>query len=52
MFRNWGLLVQNGAYDPITRQAMTVHQMVPNVALRSATLQYLEEHPWAWAECC
>ncbi|KAL0024280.1 hypothetical protein WJX79_002681 [Trebouxia sp. C0005] len=41
-----------GAFDPITREAMTASQVIPNVALRNATLQYLEEHPWAWAECC
>lgn len=44
--------LQVGGFDPITRKAMTVDQMVPNVALRNATLQYLEEHPWAWVECC
>lgn len=44
--------VQVGAFDPITREAMTASQVIPNVALRNATLQYLEEHPWAWAECC
>lgn len=43
---------QVGAFDPITREAMTASQVIPNVALRNATLQYLEEHPWAWAECC
>ncbi|KAL3160114.1 hypothetical protein ABBQ32_010891 [Trebouxia sp. C0010 RCD-2024] len=41
-----------GAFDPITRQKMTAGQLVTNIALRSATLQYLDEHPWAWAECC
>lgn len=41
-----------GTFDPITREAMTASQAIPNVALRNATLQYLEEHPWAWAECC
>lgn len=44
--------VQVGTFDPITREAMTASQAIPNVALRNATLQYLEEHPWAWAECC
>ncbi len=44
--------VQVGTFDPITREAMTASQVIPNVALRNATLQYLEEHPWAWAECC
>ena len=54
----WSVLVigdvklQVGAFDPITREAMTADQMVPNIALRSATLQYLDEHPWAWVECC
>lgn len=45
-------VVQVGAFDPITREAMTARQLIPNVALRNATLQYLEEHPWAWSECC
>ncbi len=45
-------VVQVGAFDPITREAMTASQLIPNVALRNATLQYLEEHPWAWSECC
>ncbi len=46
------VVLQVGTFDPITREAMTASQMVPNIALRNATLQYLEEHPWAWAECC
>lgn len=41
-----------GAFDPITREALTASQLIPNIALRNATLQYLEEHPWAWSECC
>lgn len=41
-----------GEFDPITRKALKANQVMPNIALRNATLQYLQEHPWAWAECC
>ena len=44
--------MQVGEFDPITRKAMKANHVTPNVALRNATLQYLQEHPWAWAECC
>ena len=43
--------LQVGEFDPITRVALRSDQVVPNIALRSATLHYLEEHPWAWLEC-
>ncbi len=40
-----------GDVDPITRSVVKVEQLVPNLALRSAVQRYLQEHPWAWAEC-
>lgn len=42
---------QLGKWDPVTREPVTPFQLVPNAALRAAVLAYLEEHPWAWAEC-
>ena len=44
--------MQVGEFDPITRKALKANQVMPNISLRNATLQYLQEHPWAWAECC
>jgi len=41
----------NGLFDPITRDAVEPGQVIPNVRLRGATQAYLDEHPWAWAEC-
>mmetsp|Transcript_32566 Transcript_32566/g.92349 ORF Transcript_32566/g.92349 Transcript_32566/m.92349 type:complete len:328 (-) Transcript_32566:313-1296(-) len=40
-----------GLFDPVTRQPMGPGQVVPNSGLRSATHQYLDDHPWAWEEC-
>eukprot|EP00191_Tetraselmis_sp_GSL018_P012367 CAMPEP_0177620224 /NCGR_PEP_ID=MMETSP0419_2-20121207/26758_1 /TAXON_ID=582737 /ORGANISM="Tetraselmis sp., Strain GSL018" /LENGTH=69 /DNA_ID=CAMNT_0019119701 /DNA_START=437 /DNA_END=646 /DNA_ORIENTATION=- len=40
-----------GAFDPVTREPVNASQLVTNIDLRSATHQYLDDHPWAWAEC-
>lgn len=40
-----------GQFDPITRQAVFEQQLITNVGLRSAIHNYLDEHPWAWADC-
>jgi STIP1 family protein 1 len=42
---------QVGKFDPVTRHPMTESDVLPNAALRVATMQYLDEHPWAWGEC-
>ena len=44
-------LAKVGKFDPINRMPMTEQQVVSNIGLRNATLQYLDEHPWAWGEC-
>jgi len=38
-------------FDPVTRAPCSENDILPNLSLRAAALQYLEEHPWAWAEC-
>lgn len=43
--------IQKKNFDPITRKPLTQNDVFPNVALRSAVLLYLEEHPYAWKEC-
>lgn len=45
------LLLQVGAFDPVTRDPVSEGQVYPNVRLRAATRHYLDEHPWAWQEC-
>uniref|UniRef100_A0A7S1T250 RING-type E3 ubiquitin transferase n=1 Tax=Tetraselmis chuii TaxID=63592 RepID=A0A7S1T250_9CHLO len=40
-----------GKFDPVTRSTMGSSQLVTNLGLRSAAHQYLDDHPWAWAEC-
>ncbi|GLC75485.1 hypothetical protein PLESTF_001642900 [Pleodorina starrii] len=39
-----------GRFDPITRQALSEEQLIPNVSLRAAIELYLQEHPWGWGE--
>ncbi|KAF6259432.1 hypothetical protein COO60DRAFT_1513300 [Scenedesmus sp. NREL 46B-D3] len=39
-----------GKFDPISRQPMDESDIIPNIGLRNATQQYLDEHPWAWGE--
>jgi hypothetical protein len=42
---------QVGNFEPITRTPMTLADVRPNIAMRSAVHLYLEEHAWAWHEC-
>lgn len=44
-------LAKVGKFDPISRTPLAEHEVVPNISLRNATQQYLDEHPWAWGEC-
>lgn len=49
-----GVLIEHlkkNQWDPVTRQPLTEQDIVPNIALRQAVYQYLDEHPWAWREC-
>jgi hypothetical protein len=39
-------------WDPITRVPTTVADIRPNIAMRGAVSLYLQEHGWAWRECC
>ncbi|CAM6095654.1 unnamed protein product [Calypogeia fissa] len=40
-----------GPFDPITRVPLSVAQIVPNLALKEAVQQYLDEHGWAYGPC-
>eukprot|EP00892_Ulva_mutabilis_P011858 jgi/Ulvmu1/9044/UM005_0137.1 len=40
-----------GEFEPLTRNPLTVEDLIPNQRLRMATQQYLDQHPWAWGEC-
>ena len=37
-------------FDPISRQPLTMDQVVPNLALKAAIEVYVRDHPWAY-EC-
>eukprot|EP00803_Ostreobium_quekettii_P002970 evm.model.scf_1194EXC.4 EVM.evm.TU.scf_1194EXC.4 scf_1194EXC:20073-25132(-) len=39
-----------GRFDPVTRTPCTPRKVIHNLALKDATQQYLEEHPWGWKE--
>lgn len=41
-------IVINGGIDPITRNALSLCMLRPNVALREVIEQYLEDNPWAY----
>eukprot|EP00951_Prasinocladus_malaysianus_P015631 scaffold120209_cov26-Prasinocladus_malaysianus.AAC.1 len=45
------MFLQVGKFDPVTREAMSLNHIVTNMGLRSATQQFLDDHPWAWEEC-
>lgn len=34
----------------MSRAPLSCSDVVPNIGLRAATQQYLDEHPWAWKE--
>lgn len=37
-----------GQFDPVTRQPLGEHQLVPNLAVKQAVRAFLEEHAWAY----
>uniref|UniRef100_A0A8R7JVH2 U-box domain-containing protein n=1 Tax=Triticum urartu TaxID=4572 RepID=A0A8R7JVH2_TRIUA len=37
-----------GNFDPVTREPLKEHQMVPNLAIKEAVQAYLKEHSWAY----
>ncbi|XP_008801578.1 E3 ubiquitin-protein ligase CHIP-like isoform X6 [Phoenix dactylifera] len=41
-------LKQVGKFDPVTREPLEQHQLVPNLALKEAVQAYLNEHGWAY----
>ncbi|GAX82690.1 hypothetical protein CEUSTIGMA_g10116.t1 [Chlamydomonas eustigma] len=43
--------LKQNKWDPITRGALTEAEVYPNLGLRQAVQNYLDEHPWAWGEC-
>lgn len=44
-------LSRGQGFDPVSREALSIKDVVPNYRLRAATQHYLDEHPWAWSEC-
>ncbi|NP_001149248.1 STIP1 homology and U box-containing protein 1 isoform 1 [Zea mays] len=36
-----------GNFDPVTREPLKEHQLVPNLAIKEAVQAYLKEHSWA-----
>ncbi|XP_008781966.1 E3 ubiquitin-protein ligase CHIP-like [Phoenix dactylifera] len=41
-------LNQVGKFDPVTREPLDQHQLVPNLAIKQAVQVYLNEHGWAY----
>ncbi|KAG8086651.1 hypothetical protein GUJ93_ZPchr0010g8496 [Zizania palustris] len=37
-----------GKFDPVTREALEPHQLVPNLAIKEAVHAFLSEHGWAY----
>ncbi|XP_072992321.1 E3 ubiquitin-protein ligase CHIP-like isoform X2 [Typha latifolia] len=37
-----------GKFDPITREPLAPHQLVPNLAIKEAVQAFLNEHGWAY----
>ncbi|KAL6857140.1 hypothetical protein ACP4OV_018522 [Aristida adscensionis] len=37
-----------GKFDPVTREALEPHQLVPNLAIKDAVHAFLSEHGWAY----
>jgi len=37
-----------GKFDPLTREALEPHQLVPNLAIKEAVQAFLSEHGWAY----
>ena len=40
-------LFRVGFFDPITRQPLTVNQLIPNLAMKEAVEAYLSDNEWA-----
>jgi len=38
-------------FEPLTRSPLRAEDLIPNLRLRLATQQYLDQNPWAWGEC-
>ncbi|ERM99800.1 hypothetical protein AMTR_s00099p00157650 [Amborella trichopoda] len=43
-----GHLQKVGKFDPVTREPLNQHQLVPNLAIKEAVRAYLDEHGWAY----
>ncbi|KAM0911690.1 hypothetical protein ACQ4PT_013302 [Festuca glaucescens] len=47
-----GILLEHlrkvGNFDPVTREPLKEHQLVPNLAIKEAVQAYLKEHSWAY----
>ncbi|CAL4896181.1 unnamed protein product [Urochloa decumbens] len=41
-----------GNFDPVTREPLKEHQLVPNLAIKEAVQAYLKEHSWAYKLNC
>ncbi|XP_020571493.1 E3 ubiquitin-protein ligase CHIP-like [Phalaenopsis equestris] len=41
-------LQKMGKFDPITREPLSSHQLIPNLAIKEAVRGYLEKHGWAY----
>jgi STIP1 family protein 1 len=37
-----------GKFDPVTREALEPHQLIPNLAVKEAVDVFLNEHGWAY----
>lgn len=40
--------LRKNATDPVTREACTINDLRPNIALREACYQFLMQHPWSF----
>ena len=40
--------MQVGNFDPITREPLVAHQLVPNLAIKEAVRAFLNGHGWAY----
>eukprot|EP00262_Sarcandra_glabra_P007457 TRINITY_DN20280_c0_g1_i1.p1 TRINITY_DN20280_c0_g1~~TRINITY_DN20280_c0_g1_i1.p1 ORF type:complete len:280 (-),score=45.95 TRINITY_DN20280_c0_g1_i1:293-1132(-) len=41
-------LLKVGNFDPVTRELLDVHQLVPNLAIKEAVQAFLNKHGWAY----
>ena len=42
---------QVGKFDPVTRESLEPHQLVPNLAIKEAVESFLKENAWAYKFC-